>query len=384
MESQGQNLQPAQQSQPAQPAQTTRRKITDIESLLRTVAHNRASDLHLVSRSEPQIRIDGTLRPLELGVLTGQDVEDICYTMITDAQKSELENNKELDFAIELPNIGRFRGNYYYTMNGDLAAAFRIIPTHIPSLDDLNAPNIFKEIVKREKGLILVTGPTGSGKSTTLAAMLNEINVHERKHIITVEDPVEFAHSNKKALFSHRNVGSDTFSFARALKAALREDPDIILVGEMRDRETISTAITAAETGHLVFGTLHTNSAIQTINRIIDSFEGGEQLQVRNMLSVSLTAVISQSLLPKLGGGRIAIHEILINNNAVANLVRENKVHQIYSQMQLNQQVTGMSTQTQAMMKAIQNRYISKEMAMRYSTAQQELGNILGISLNGN
>ncbi|WP_295148145.1 type IV pilus twitching motility protein PilT [uncultured Campylobacter sp.] len=384
MENQGQNLQPAHQSQPAQPAQTTRRKITDIESLLRTVAHNRASDLHLVSRSEPQIRIDGTLRPLELGVLTGQDIEDICYTMITDAQKSELENNKELDFAIELPNIGRFRGNYYYTMNGDLAAAFRIIPTHIPSLDDLNAPNIFKEIVKREKGLILVTGPTGSGKSTTLAAMLNEINVHERKHIITVEDPVEFVHSNKKALFSHRNVGSDTFSFARALKAALREDPDIILVGEMRDRETISTAITAAETGHLVFGTLHTNSAIQTINRIIDSFEGGEQLQVRNMLSVSLTAVISQSLLPKLGGGRVAIHEILINNNAVANLVRENKVHQIYSQMQLNQQVTGMSTQTQAMMKAIQNRYISKEMAMRYSTAQQELGNILGISLNGN
>ena len=384
MENQGQNLQPAHQSQPAQPAQTTRRKITDIESLLRTVAHNRASDLHLVSRSEPQIRIDGTLRPLELGVLTGQDIEDICYTMITDAQKSELENNKELDFAIELPNIGRFRGNYYYTMNGDLAAAFRIIPTHIPSLDDLNAPNIFKEIVKREKGLILVTGPTGSGKSTTLAAMLNEINVHERKHIITVEDPVEFVHSNKKALFSHRNVGSDTFSFARALKAALREDPDIILVGEMRDRETISTAITAAETGHLVFGTLHTNSAIQTINRIIDSFEGGEQLQVRNMLSVSLTAVISQSLLPKLGGGRIAIHEILINNNAVANLVRENKVHQIYSQMQLNQQVTGMSTQTQAMVKAIQNRYISKEMAMRYSTAQQELGNILGISLNGN
>lgn len=384
MENQGQNLQPAQQSQPAQPAQTTRRKITDIESLLRTVAYNRVSDLHLVSRSEPQIRIDGTLRPLELGVLTGQDIEDICYTMITDAQKSELENNKELDFAIELPNIGRFRGNYYYTMNGDLAAAFRIIPTHIPSLDDLNAPNIFKEIVKREKGLILVTGPTGSGKSTTLAAMLNEINVHERKHIITVEDPVEFVHSNKKALFSHRNVGSDTFSFARALKAALREDPDIILVGEMRDRETISTAITAAETGHLVFGTLHTNSAIQTINRIIDSFEGGEQLQVRNMLSVSLTAVISQSLLPKLGGGRIAIHEILINNNAVANLVRENKVHQIYSQMQLNQQVTGMSTQTQAMMKAIQNRYISKEMAMRYSTAQQELGNILGISLNGN
>lgn len=351
----------------------------DIESLLKTVVHNGASDLHLVSRSEPQIRIDGTLRPLELGVLSGQDIESICYTMITDAQKSELETNKELDFAIELPNIGRFRGNYYYTMNGDLAAAFRIIPTEIPSLDDLRAPAIFKEIVKREKGLILVTGPTGSGKSTTLAAMLNEINLHERKHIITIEDPVEFVHTNKKSLFSHRNIGTDTFSYARALKFSLREDPDIILVGEMRDRETISTAITAAETGHLVFATLHTNSAIQTINRIIDSFEGGEQLQVRNMLSVSLTAVISQSLLPKINEGRIAIHEILINNNAVANLIRENKVHQIYSQMQLNQQVTGMSTQTQALIRAIQNRQITKDMAMRYSTAQQELGNLIGM-----
>lgn len=355
-----------------------------LETLLKTVVHNKASDLHLVSKSEPQIRIDGTLRPLELGVLSGHDIQDICYALITDTQKSELEENKELDFAIELPGVGRFRGNYYYTSNGDLAAAFRIIPTDIPSLDDLRAPGVFKEVVKREKGMILVTGPTGSGKSTTLAAMLNEINLSHRKHILTIEDPVEFVHTNKKALFSQRNVGTDTHSYAKALKSALREDPDIILVGELRDRETISTAITAAETGHLVFGTLHTNSAIQTINRIIDSFEGGEQLQVRNMLSVSLTAVISQSLLPKLGGGRIAIHEILINNNAVANLVRENKVHQIYSQMQLNQQVTGMSTQTQAMVKAIQNRYISKEMAMRYSTAQQELGNILGISLNGN
>ena len=355
-----------------------------LETLLKTVVHNKASDLHLVSKSEPQIRIDGTLRPLELGVLSGHDIQDICYALITDTQKSELEEDKELDFAIELPGVGRFRGNYYYTSNGDLAAAFRIIPTDIPSLDDLRAPGVFKEVVKREKGMILVTGPTGSGKSTTLAAMLNEINLSHRKHILTIEDPVEFVHTNKKALFSQRNVGTDTHSYAKALKSALREDPDIILVGELRDRETISTAITAAETGHLVFGTLHTNSAIQTINRIIDSFEGGEQLQVRNMLSVSLTAVISQSLLPKLGCGRIAIHEILINNNAVANLVRENKVHQIYSQMQLNQQVTGMSTQTQAMMKAIQNRYISKEMAMRYSTAQQELGNILGISLNGN
>ncbi|QKG28853.1 type IV pilus twitching motility protein PilT [Campylobacter sp. RM16187] len=350
-----------------------------LEALLRTVVHNKASDLHLVSRSEPQIRIDGTLRPLELGILSGHDIQDICYALVTDAQKSELEENRELDFAIELPNIGRFRGNYYYTMNGDLAAAFRIIPTEIPSLDDLKTPSIFKEIVKREKGMILVTGPTGSGKSTTLAAMLNEINLNERKHVITIEDPVEFVHQNKKSLFSHRNIGTDTHSYARALKYSLREDPDIILVGEMRDRETISTAITAAETGHLVFATLHTNSALQTINRIIDSFEGGEQLQVRNMLSVSLTAVISQSLLPKNGGGRLAVHEILINNPAIANLIRENKVHQIYSQMQLNQQMTGMTTQTQSLMKAIQNKLVTKEMAMRYSTAQQELGNLIGM-----
>ena len=354
------------------------KKLIDIETMLKTVVFNKASDLHLVSRSAPQIRIDGTLRPLAMDALTGTDIEYICYALITDAQKSELEENKELDFAIELPNIGRFRGKYYYTMNGDLAAAFLIIPIHIPSLDDLKAPNIFKEIVKREKGMILVTGPTGSGKSTTLAAMLNEINEKERKHIITVEDPVEFVHTNKKSLFSHRNIGTDTHSYAQALKFSLREDPDIILVGEMRDRETISIAITAAETGHLVFGTLHTNSAIQTINRIIDSFDGGEQLQVRNMLSVSLTAVISQSLLPKLGSGRLAIHEILINNNAVANLIRENKVHQIYSQMQLNQQSTGMITQTQSMVKAIRANQIAKETALRYSTNLQELIGVVG------
>ena len=316
-----------------------------------------------------------------MDVLTGSDIEYICYALITDAQKSELEENKELDFAIELPNIGRFRGNYYYTMNGDLAADEGAVSTSlidIPSLDELKAPSIFKEIVKHEKGMILVTGPTGSGKSTTLAAMLNEINETERKHIITVEDPVEFVHTNKRSLFSHRNIGTDTQSYARALKFSLREDPDIILVGELRDRETISIAITAAETGHLVFGTLHTNSAIQSLNRIIDSFDGGEQLQVRNMLSVSLTSIISQSLLPRIGKGRVAIHEILINNNAIANLIRENKVHQIYSQMQLNQQNTGMVTQTQAMVKALRSNLITKENALRYSTNLQELIGIIG------
>jgi len=351
----------------------------NIKALLKNIVAYKASDLHLVSRSEPQIRIDGKLVALDMDKLTGTEIEEICYTLISDKQKKKLEEEKELDFAIMFPDIGRFRANYYYTMNSELAAAFRIIPIDIPSLDDLNTPIVFKEIVKREKGLILVTGPTGSGKSTTLAALLNEVNLFEHRHIITIEDPVEFIHTNKKALFSHRNVGEDTKSFARALKYSMREDPDIILVGEMRDQETISTAITAAETGHLVLGTLHTNSAVQTINRIVDSFEGAEQVQVRNMLATSLYAVISQSLLPKNGGGRVAIHEIMINNAAIANLIRENKLHQIYSQMQLNQQKTGMITQTQAMMRALKSNSISKEDAIRYSTQPQELLNNLGI-----
>lgn len=344
----------------------------DIKKLLQSVVTHGASDLHLVSRTEPQIRLDGKLKPVNLPKLSGDDIEEMCYSLITEKQKQAFEEHDELDFALLLPGIGRFRANYYKTL-GDMAAAFRIIPIDIPSLDDLGAPQVYKKLVKREKGLILVTGPTGSGKSTTLAAMLNEINATEQKHVITVEDPVEFIHQNKKCVFSHRGVGEDTKSFAIALKYAMRQDPDIILIGEMRDKETIEAALTAAETGHLVFGTLHTSSAPSTINRIIDVFTGDEQPQIRAMISSSLIAVVAQALLPKLGGGRLAASEILITNHAIANLIREDKVHQIYSQMQLGQGDTGMQTQTQALKKYLAEGLISRDVALQFANKPNEL-----------
>ena len=347
----------------------------DIKKLLQSVVTHGASDLHLVSRSEPQIRLDGILKPVNLPKMTGDDIEEMCYSLITEKQKKQFEEHDELDFALLLPNIGRFRANYYKTL-GDMAAAFRIIPIDVPSLDDLGAPLIYKSLVKREKGLILVTGPTGSGKSTTLAAMLNEINMSEQKHIVTVEDPVEFIHQNKKCVFSHRGVGEDTSSFATALKFAMRQDPDIILIGEMRDKETIEAGLTAAETGHLVFATLHTSSAAGTINRIIDVFSGDEQPQIRAMISSSLVAVIAQALLPKLGGGRVAASEILITNHAISNLIREDKVHQIYSQMQLGQGDSGMQTQTQALATFIKEGKISRDIALQYANKPDELSKV--------
>lgn len=344
----------------------------NIKKLLQSVVSHGASDLHLVSRSEPQIRLDGRLRPVNLPVLTGKDIEEMCYSLITEKQKQHFEEYNELDFALLLPGIGRFRANFYRTL-GDIAGAFRTIPIDVPSLDDLKLPAVYKKLIKREKGLILVTGPTGSGKSTTLAAMINEINLHESKHIITVEDPVEFIHNNKKCIFSHRGVGEDTSSFATALKYAMREDPDVILIGEMRDKETIAAALTAAETGHLVFGTLHTSSAPSTINRIIDVFSGDEQPQIRAMISTSLIAIIAQALIPKLGGGRIAASEILVTNHAISNLIREDKVHQIYSQMQLGQGESGMQTQTQVLLKYVREGLISRDNAIQYSNKQDEM-----------
>jgi len=344
----------------------------DIKKLLQSVVKHGSSDLHLVSGAEPQIRLDGSLKPVNLPKLTGEDIEEMCYSLITEKQKQQFEENDELDFALFLPGIGRFRANYYRTM-GDVAAAFRVIPIEIPSLDDLASPAIFKKLIKREKGLILVTGPTGSGKSTTLSALLNEINITEQKHIITVEDPVEFIHTNKKSVFSHRGVGEDTKSFSAALKFAMRQDPDIILIGEMRDKETIEAALTAAETGHLVFGTLHTSSAAGTINRIIDVFSGDEQPQIRAMIATSLVAVIAQALLPKLGGGRVASFEILITNPAISNLIREDRVHQIYSQMQLGQEGTGMQTQTQSLLKFIRDGKVKRETAIQFANKPEEL-----------
>ncbi|WP_456470625.1 type IV pilus twitching motility protein PilT [Caminibacter sp.] len=349
-----------------------------LEQLLKSIKAYKASDLHLVVNAEPMLRIDGRLTPLNLPKLSGEDTIELCYSVLTEKQKAELEENLELDFSFEIPGVSRFRANYYYERE-HLAAAFRIIPERPLSLDELNAPKVFKELIKREKGLILVTGPTGSGKSTTLAAMLNEVNEHYNKHIITIEDPIEFVHPHKKSLFSQREVGRDTKSFLNALRAALREDPDIVLIGEMRDRETIAAAITAAETGHLVFGTLHTNSADRTINRIVNVFPAEEQDQIRTQLSMALAAVIAQVLLPKIGGGRVAAQEIMINNPAIANLIRENKIQQIYSQMQLNQTATGMQTMNQVLAKLVRERVVDKETAMAYSTKPEELRKMLGI-----
>lgn len=351
-------------------------KTIDIKKLLKSVLHFNSSDLHLVPGSEPQIRIDKALKPLNLPILTAKQVEEMAYSLIEDKQKKEFEENNELDFSFELNDIGRFRVNYYRTIDG-IACAFRMIPIEIPPLEKFNNNPIFKELVKKEKGLILVTGPTGSGKSTTLASMLHEINITANKHIITIEDPVEFVHKNVKSLFSQREVGENTKSFATALKYALRQDPDVILIGEMRDKETIGAALTAAETGHIVFGTLHTNSAPATINRIIDVFDAAEQAQIRAQLSSSLIAVISQSLMPRTGGGVIATQEVLITNPAIQNLIREDKVHQLYSQMQLNQNETNMTTQTDQLVAFLQKRLISKETAIASSNRPEELIKII-------
>jgi len=321
----------------------------DITELLAFSVQHNASDLHLSTGTPPAIRVDGDVRKLNIPAFDAKDVNALVYDIMNDRQRKEYEEKLEVDFSFEVPNLARFRVNAFNQNRGP-AAVFRTIPSKILSLDDLGCPDIFRDISDTPRGLVLVTGPTGSGKSTTLAAMVDYINDTKNDHILTIEDPIEFVHENKMCLINQREVHRDTLSFEAALRSALREDPDVILVGEMRDLETIRLAMTAAETGHLVFGTLHTTSAPKTIDRIIDVFPAAEKSMVRSMLSESLRAVISQTLIKKVGGGRIASHEIMIGTPAIRNLIREDKIAQMYSSIQ-----TGMSNGMQTMDQCLQN-----------------------------
>ncbi|SEG74652.1 type IV pilus twitching motility protein PilT [Vibrio hangzhouensis] len=317
----------------------------DITELLDFSVKHNASDLHLSAGVPPMVRIDGEVRKLGIPALEHSEVIKLIFDIMSDKQRSEFEEHLEIDFSFEVPDLGRFRVNAFNQSRG-CSAVFRTIPTRIPTLEQIDAPEKFAELANLERGLILVTGPTGSGKSTTLAAMVDYINQHQNKHILTIEDPIEFVHQNKKCLINQREVHRDTHSFQAALRSALREDPDVILVGELRDQETISLALTAAETGHLVFGTLHTSSAAKTIDRIIDVFPGQDKEMVRSMLSESLRGVIAQTLLKRVGGGRIACHEIMIATPAIRNLIREDKVAQMYSIIQTGA-ASGMQTMEQ-------------------------------------
>jgi len=330
----------------------------DIAELLAFSVKNKASDLHLSAGLPPMIRVHGDVRRINVPPLEHKDVHGMVYDIMNDSQRKVYEETLEVDFSFEIPNLARFRVNAF-NQNRGAGAVFRTIPSKVLTLEDLNAPKIFKEIANQPRGLVLVTGPTGSGKSTTLAAMVNDVNETEYGHILTVEDPIEFVHEAKKCLINQREVGPHTLSFSNALRSALREDPDIILVGEMRDLETIRLAMTAAETGHLVFGTLHTSSAAKTVDRIIDVFPAAEKEMIRAMLSESLRAVISQTLCKtKDGGGRVAAHEIMVGTPAIRNLIREAKVAQMYSAIQTGQAL-GMQTLDQNLQELVKRNLVS-------------------------
>lgn len=333
----------------------------DITELLSFTVKNNSSDLHISAGMPPMIRVDGDLRKVNLPTLDHNEVLKIIYDIMNDKQRKDYEENLEADFSFEIPKLSRFRVNAFNQSRG-AAAVFRTIPSKILSFDDLNLPPIFADLSSYPKGLVLVTGPTGSGKSTTLASMVNYINETRYDHILTIEDPIEFIHESNKCLVNQREVHRDTRGFSEALRSALREDPDVILVGELRDLETIRLALTAAETGHLVFGTLHTSSATKTINRIIDVFPGDEKPMVRSMLSESLQAVIAQTLLKKHGGGRVAALELMICNPAIRNLIREDKVAQMYSSIQTGQS-QGMMTLDQHLMQLVEDKLIAHQTA---------------------
>ncbi len=333
----------------------------DIAQLLAFSVKNGASDLHLSAGLPPMIRVDGDIRRINLPPLDRQDTHDLVYDIMNDKQRKDFEEFLETDFSFEIPNLARFRVNAFNHNRGS-GAVFRTIPSKILSLEDLDAPSILREVATKPRGVCLVTGPTGSGKSTTLAAVIDFINENQAGHILTIEDPIEFVHESKKCLVNQREVHRDTLGFSEALRSALREDPDVILVGEMRDLETIRLALTAAETGHLVFGTLHTTSAAKTIDRIVDVFPAAEKDMVRAMLSESLQAVISQTLLKKNGGGRIAAHEIMVGTPAIRNLIRENKIAQMYSSIQTGQ-AAGMQTLDQNLQELVRRNLVTRENA---------------------
>lgn len=337
----------------------------DIAELLAFSVKHKASDLHLSAGLPPMIRVDGDVRRINIAPLEHKEVHALIYDIMSDKQRRDYEEFLETDFSFEIPGLARFRVNAF-TQNRGAGAVFRTIPSVVLSLDELGCPPIFRELVQQPQGLILVTGPTGSGKSTTLAAMLDHINRNEYGHILSVEDPIEFVHQSQKCLINQREVHRDTHGFNEALRSALREDPDFILVGELRDLETIRLALTAAETGHLVLGTLHTSSAAKTIDRIIDVFPAGEKPMVRSMLSESLRAVISQSLLKKVGGGRTAAHEIMVGTPAIRNLIREDKVAQMYSSIQTGQQY-GMQTLDQCLQDLVSRNLVIKQQAREYA-----------------
>jgi twitching motility protein PilT len=341
----------------------------DIAQLLAFSVKNNASDLHLSAGVPPMIRVDGDVKRINMPALSHKDVHSMIYDIMSDKQRKDYEEFLETDFSFEIPKLARFRVNAFNQTRG-AGAVFRTIPSQIRTLEDLRAPAIFRDIAMYPRGLVLVTGPTGSGKSTTLAAMIDYVNMNKPDHIITIEDPIEFVHESKKSLINQREVHKDTLGFSEALRSALREDPNVILVGEMRDLETIRLAMTASETGHLVFGTLHTSSAAKTVDRIVDVFPANEKEMIRTMLSESLRAVISQTLLKKIGGGRIAAHEIMIGTPAIRNLIREGKIAQMYSAIQTGQNA-GMQTLDQNLQDLLAKGVISKEEA-RFKAANKD------------
>jgi twitching motility protein PilT len=357
-----------------------------LQALLKAMTDKGASDLHVTAGSPPRLRIDNELVRLQTEPLTPVDTKTLCYSVMNDAQKLRFEEDLEIDFSFGIRGMARFRANVYLQQSC-VAGAFRIVPYQIIPLEDLGLPPIVLELCDRPRGLVLVTGPTGSGKSTTLASMIDRINSKTRGHIVTIEDPIEFQHQHKNCLINQREIGRDSQSFKRALKYILRQDPDVVLIGEMRDLETVEAALTIAETGHLAFGTLHTNNAIQSINRIVDVFPSAAQAQVRSVLSFVLEGVVTQQLIPKAnGGGRALSAEVLVPNPAIRNLIREDKLHQIYSQMQIGQAKFGMQTMNQSLLDLYTRKVISLEECLGHSSEVDELKTMIlnsGGSLGG-